>query len=177
MQAQRDSSINSSEIDILRQQISELRKENDSLTDENTKTAKENAELKRSKILDIQNFSIIYPSNPKSLEEIEIDNSLDLESKKEVSNRMKKKNREKKLLRGNEAPASQTQESHNTSSTMPTPLIPPKVSISDGDNSSEVLLQSNGTNVPESLDSKTVKELWDQKQNKTSQHQCTLLLR
>ncbi|RIB14799.1 hypothetical protein C2G38_2321405 [Gigaspora rosea] len=114
------------------------------------------------------------PSNPKSLEEIETDNFLDLESKNEVSNMIGERNREKKLLRGNEAPASQTQKSYNTSLTMPTPLILSKVSIFDGDNSSEVLLQSNGTNVPEPLDSKMVKKLWDQNQNKTSQYQCTL---
>ncbi|CAG8788871.1 28420_t:CDS:2 [Gigaspora margarita] len=95
-------------------------------------------------------------SKPKSLEEIETDNFLDLESKKEVSNIIRRKNREKKLLQDNKAPASQTQESHNTSSTMPTPLIPSEVSISDGDNSSEILLQSNGTNMPESLDLKTI---------------------
>ncbi|KAF0437192.1 hypothetical protein F8M41_004473 [Gigaspora margarita] len=51
-----------------------------------------------------------HPFNPKSLEEIETDNFLNLESKKEVSNMMRERNKEKKLLRGNEAPASQTKE-------------------------------------------------------------------
>ncbi|CAG8628373.1 8776_t:CDS:2 [Gigaspora margarita] len=61
---------------------------------------------------------------------------------------------------------------------MSIPLILSKVSISnisDEDNSSEVLLQSNDTDVPESLNSKMH---WDQNQNKsqnkTSQHQYTL---
>src|SRR5438128_11419318 len=52
----------------------------------------------------------------------------------------------------------QTQESYNTSSTMPTPPILSEVSISDGGNSSEVI---------ESLDPKAVKKLWDQNQNKS----------
>ncbi|KAF0465982.1 hypothetical protein F8M41_026196 [Gigaspora margarita] len=68
---------------------------------------------------------------------------------------MREKNREKKLLQSNEAPTSQTQESYNTFSTMPTPLILSEVSSFDEDNLSKVLLQSNSTNVPESLNSKT----------------------
>ncbi|CAG8812954.1 6058_t:CDS:2, partial [Gigaspora margarita] len=108
MQAQRDLFINSSEIDILKQQIAELRKENDSLMDENAKIITEKTKLEA--------------------EKIKTDNFLDLESKKE---------------------------SYNTSSTMPTLLILSKVSSFDENNSSKVVLQSNSTNVPESLDSKT----------------------
>ncbi|CAG8767131.1 24233_t:CDS:2, partial [Gigaspora margarita] len=66
------------------------------------------AKDQRSLISEISTTS--YPSNPKSLEEIETDNFLNLESKKEVSNMMRERNKEKKLLRGNEAPASQTKE-------------------------------------------------------------------
>ncbi|CAG8810706.1 9331_t:CDS:2, partial [Gigaspora margarita] len=75
------------------------------------------------------------PSKHKSLKDIETDNFLDMQSKKEVSNMMIKRNREKKF---------QTQELHNTSLLM---LIPPILSevsisnISDGDNLSKVLLQ------------------------------------
>ncbi|CAG8602106.1 11128_t:CDS:2 [Cetraspora pellucida] len=111
------------------------------------------------------------PSKHKSLEDIETDNFLDMQSKEEVSNMMIKRNREKKL---------QIQELHSTPLPMSILLIPSEVSIFniyDGDNSS-VLLRSNDTDVPESLDLKTVKKLWDQNQNKsqdkTSQHQFTL---
>ncbi|CAG8786733.1 8454_t:CDS:2, partial [Gigaspora rosea] len=144
----------------------ELKVRIEELERNSTDTATENAEL-RDRVMKLEQkqardqrsliskiSTTTNPSNPKSLEEIETDNFLDLESKNEVSNMIGERNREKKLLRGNEAPASQTQKSYNTSLTMPTPLILSKVSIFDGDNSSEVLLQSNGTNVPEPLDSK-----------------------
>ncbi|CAG8753039.1 38768_t:CDS:2, partial [Gigaspora margarita] len=98
------------------------------------------------------------PSKSKSLEDIKTDNFLDAQNKKEVSDMMRKKNREEKLLRGNEAPTSQTQETHNTSSVMSTPLISSEVSLSDGDNSSEIV---------EYLDSMTVKKLWDKNQDKS----------
>ncbi|CAG8832390.1 12672_t:CDS:2 [Gigaspora margarita] len=86
------------------------------------------------------------PSKHKSLEDIETDNFLDMQSKEEVSNMMIKRNREKKL---------QTQELHSTSLPMSIPLIPSEVSISniyDGDNSSNQ----------------------NKSQDKTSQHQFTL---
>ncbi|RHZ44306.1 hypothetical protein Glove_743g9 [Diversispora epigaea] len=88
---------------------------------------------------DISSNICAPPSKSKSLEDIETDNFLDTQSKKEVSNIMIKKNREKKLLRSNEAPAFQTQESHNT------------LPISDEDNSSEILLQSNVINGTENI--------------------------
>ncbi|RHZ44323.1 hypothetical protein Glove_740g8 [Diversispora epigaea] len=90
----------------------------------------------------------VPPSESKSLEDIETDNFLDAQSKKEVSDMMRKRNKEKKL---------QTQGSHNTSLPMLTPLIPSEISISNEDNSPEVF---------EALDLKIEKKLLNQNQSK-----------
>ncbi|RHZ74205.1 hypothetical protein Glove_227g186 [Diversispora epigaea] len=161
-----------SEIDSLKQRISELEVEKAELEAKNAELLKQaendklNArvvkleqssnnithELENSVLheasSDISSNICAPPSKSKSLEDIETDNFLDAQSKKEVNDMMRKRNKEKKL---------QTQGSHNTSLPMSIPLIPSEISISNEDDSPEVF---------EALDLKTEKKLLNQNQSK-----------
>lgn len=98
-----------------------------------------------------------HPFKSKSLEDIETDDFLNAPNKKDFSNMMRKRNREKKL---------QTQDPHNASLSMSTPSEVSAPPISNENNSSEFITGRANTEVPESPDSKTVKRLAQEKGNR-----------
>nr|CAG8649310.1 15964_t:CDS:2 [Entrophospora candida] len=103
---------------------------------------------------ELENSVLHEASSSKLLEDIETDNFLDVQSKKEVSDMMRKRSKEKKL---------QTQGSHNTSLPMSTLLIPSEISISN-DDSPEVF---------EALDLKTKNQNQSKSQNESHKKKGT----